>query len=138
VDNGGDIALFIRQPLQVGIYAGEDFSLNLALDLEPRNKPLGICTSSGTVGHSFSYGLADAALVISENIVLADAAATAVANRVHSQDDLNACFDILADLPEIEGSLVILGDKISMWGKLPRIIKAQDARELITRGRGEG
>ena len=136
VDNGGDIALFIRQPLKVGIYAGEGFSLNLALDLEPRNQPLGICTSSGTVGHSFSYGLADAALVISENIVLADAAATAVANRVHSPDDLNSCFDILTCLSEIEGSLVILGDKISMWGKLPRIITSRDSRELITRGRG--
>ena len=136
VDNGGDIALFIRQPLKVGIYAGENFPLNLGFEVEPRTRPLGICTSSGTVGHSFSYGKADAAVVISENIILADAAATALANRVLSEDDLNSCFDFLTSLPEIEGSLVIWQDKISLWGTLPPLVKCKDASKLITRGRG--
>lgn len=136
VDNGGDIALFIHKSLNVGIYAGESFPLNLAFEIKPRSRPLGICTSSGTVGHSFSYGKADAAVVISENIILADAAATALANRVQSEDDLSSCFDFLTCLPEIEGSLVIWRDKISLWGKLPPIVKSKDARKLITRGRG--
>ncbi len=135
VDNGGDIAVFIHKPLNVGIYAGEQFFPDLAFKIIPRDKPLGICTSSGTVGHSFSYGNADAAIVISENIVLADAAATALANRIHSPGDLTTCFEILDDLPQIEGSMVILGDKISIWGNLPKITQSKEIKELITRGK---
>ncbi|MFO7889824.1 MAG: UPF0280 family protein [bacterium] len=134
VDNGGDIALFIRSPVNIGIYSGKNSPLNLAFQIKPRNNSLGICTSSGTVGHSFSYGKANAAVVISENIVLADAAATAIANRVSTENDLTSCFEILNKLPEIEGSLVILNDKISLWGKLPRIIKSNIREELITKG----
>jgi len=135
IDNGGDIAIFIQKPLNVGIYAGEQFFPDLAFKIIPRDKPLGICTSSGTVGYSFSYGDSDAAIVISENIVLADAAATALANRVHSPKDLPTCFEIFDNLPEIEGSMVIVGDKISMWGNLPQIIQSKETKELITRGR---
>jgi len=135
IDNGGDIALYINKPLNVGIYAGEQFPLSLAFRLHPRKEPMGICTSSGTVGHSFSYGKADAAIVISKNIVLADVTATALANRIQSPEDLSSCFEILEELPEIEGSMIILGDKISLWGNLPEIIQSEESKELITRGR---
>ncbi len=134
VDNGGDIALCIHNPLKVGIYAGENFPLNLAFLIKPRKKPIGICTSSGIVGHSYSYGKAHAAIVISENIILADAAATALGNKVNTEKNLKSCFEILNDLTEIEGSMVILGNKISLWGKLPQIIQSNVRKELITMG----
>ena len=104
--------------LQVGIYAGKDFSLNLALEVKPRNKPLGICTSSGTVGHSFSYGKADAAVVISENIVLADAAATAVGNLIKQPDDIPGGIVFARGIEGIKGLLIITGDKMGLWGEV--------------------
>ena len=41
---------------------------------------MGICTSSGTVGHSLSFGKADAVVVTAGSATLADAAATAICN----------------------------------------------------------
>jgi len=135
VDNGGDIAFLIREPLRVGIYTGGSSIQNLALDVQPRQGVFGICTSSGTVGPSFSYGLADAAMVVSENVTLADAAATALGNRVREDGDLSACFDFMEALPEIEGALVVFRDKISLWGELPPLIRSEVNWDLITKGK---
>ena len=78
VENGGDIFLNSTKRRVVGVYAGESsFSGRIALEIEPEETPLGICTSSGTVGHSLSYGKADAVMVLSPSATLADAAATA-------------------------------------------------------------
>jgi ApbE superfamily uncharacterized protein (UPF0280 family) len=135
VDNGGDIAFFIRKPVRVGIYAGASPIRNLAFELEPRPEPFGVCTSSGTVGPSFSYGKADAAVVVSGNTVLADAAATALGNRVKTADDLESCFDYMEGMEEIEGALVIFGDRMAMWGSLPRLVKTKVDPALITQGK---
>jgi hypothetical protein len=48
---------------------------------------LGVASSSGKFGHSFSYGKADLVTVISEDPCLADAFATAIANKIHSKED---------------------------------------------------
>jgi ApbE superfamily uncharacterized protein (UPF0280 family) len=135
VDNGGDIALFIRRPIRVGLYAGASPLSGLAFDIAPRPEAFGICTSSGTVGPSFSYGRADAAVVIAANAAAADAAATALGNRVRTPDDLGRCFDFMDGLDAIEGGLVILGDRMAMWGSLPPLVRSAIDPELVTRGR---
>ena len=137
VDNGGDIAFFIRKPVRVGIYTGASPVKNLAFEVEPRPEPFGICTSSGTVGPSFSYGRADAAVVVSADAILADAAATALGNRVRSETDLESCFDFMKSIREIEGALVILGDRVALWGRLPRLVRSKVDPELITKGKKE-
>jgi ApbE superfamily uncharacterized protein (UPF0280 family) len=134
VDNGGDIALQVREPVTVGIYAGNSQIRDLAFLIAPSEKPLGICTSSGTVGHSFSYGKADAAVVISDNVILADAAATALGNRIKSQNDLQDCFGLLEELDEIHSAMAVFQDRVALWGKLPKIIHLPMNQERITRG----
>lgn len=134
VDNGGDIALQVREPVLVGIFGGESSVQNLAFQVEPQDAVLGICTSSGTVGHSFSYGKADAAVVISENVMLADAAATALGNRVRSPADLKSCFGFLEPMQEIQGALVLFEERIALWGELPRLVRARVDERRITRG----
>ncbi|HSW61276.1 MAG TPA: UPF0280 family protein, partial [bacterium] len=53
VENGGDIWASVNEPLFVEILAGNSIlSGKLALKIPPEKTPLGICTSSGTVGHS--------------------------------------------------------------------------------------
>ena len=133
VDNGGDIAISIDQPLLVGIFAGHFSGCDLAFEVLPREEPMGICTSSATVGHSLSLGRADAAVVVSSNVVLADAAATALGNRIKSEEDLKECFEFLEQIPEIEGAMVLFKRKISMWGKLPRIVRSRIRPDLITK-----
>ncbi|MDD1755148.1 MAG: UPF0280 family protein, partial [Methanothrix sp.] len=67
VDNGGDISLLNDEPIVVGIYAGASPIRDLAFELPERSVPIGIATSSGTVGPSISFGCADAATVISQD-----------------------------------------------------------------------
>ncbi len=88
VENGGDIFLKTQKTRSIGIYAGESspFTGKLALRIEPKDTPLGICTSAGTVGHSLSFGKCDAAILVSPSASLADAAATAVGNLIQSAD----------------------------------------------------
>ena len=89
VENGGDIFLKSRKKRTVGIYAGKSpFSDRLALEFKPSETPLGICTSSGTVGHSLSLGKADAVIVLAPCTALADAAATAIGNLIKEEADI--------------------------------------------------
>ncbi len=132
VDNGGDVALVNDRPVYMGVYAGSSPISNLALEIPPRAVPLGICTSSGTVGPSISFGCADAALVISKDVTLADAAATALGNAVVDDSSLEDCFRAV-DRPGVEGALVIRGKELALWGELPKIERAAIRPDLITR-----
>ena len=62
VENGGDIYLSITRPATVALFAGKSpLSHRVGFNLDPALSPLGVCTSSATVGHSLSFGRADAA-----------------------------------------------------------------------------
>ena len=135
VDNGGDIALCIQEQVRVGIFAGFKGVQNLAFEVKPREGAFGICTSSGTVGPSFSYGKCDAAIVISEDVLLADAAATALGNQVSVNSNLQGAFCIFDSLNAIEGAVAILGEKIGLWGTIPRLTRMNVNTQLITTGR---
>ena len=134
VDNGGDIALINDEPVVVGIYAGESPIKGLGLEIPPRDTILGVCTSSATVGPSISFGNSDAALVISEDVSLSDAAATALGNRIVDEVSLTTAFDFLRTVPEVTGALGIIGDKMATYGRLPRIVCAHVDYEKITKG----
>jgi ApbE superfamily uncharacterized protein (UPF0280 family) len=133
VDNGGDICILNDQPVVVGIYAGSSPIKDLAIQLEARCRPLGICTSSGTVGPSISFGCADAATAISDSVALADAAATALGNAVTATGPLQECFQAI-DRPGIDGAMVIRGEQVALWKELPALCRAQVRPERITKG----
>jgi len=134
VDNGGDIALINDRPLVVGIYAGESSIRGLGLEIVPRERILGVCTSSGTVGPSISLGNADVALIISDDVSLADAAATALGNRIIDKESLADAFDFLKGIPEVMGAIGIIGDRMATYGRLPEMVRADVEYEKITRG----
>ena len=124
VDNGGDVALISDREILVGIYAGESpFSNKIALKLKPSASMVGICTSSGTVGHSISFGHADAATVISNSASLSDAAATALCNSVTGAQSISKAFHSIDHVEGIEGALVIYKDKLATWGRIPEIAR---------------
>ncbi len=119
VENGGDIYLKVVEPIRMGIYAGNSpLSGKIALKMEPNQTPLGICTSSGTVGPSFSFGCADAAAVLSPSVPLADAAATALGNRVKGITDLEDALDFARGIEGITGALLVFKDKVAAWGAI--------------------
>jgi len=79
---------------------------------------LGVCTSSGTVGHSLSFGKTDAAIILSPSAALADAAATAVGNLVKTAEDMEKAISFIREVPGLYGVGIIVGDKMSVWGKI--------------------
>ena len=119
VENGGDIFLKVSKKRLVGVYAGQSaFTKKIALEITPRETPLGICTSSGTVGHSLSLGSADAVIVLSSSAALADAAATALGNVVKDADDIPKAIDKAQSVEGLGGAVVIVGNKMGVWGKV--------------------
>lgn len=119
VENGGDVFLKIKDPGIVAIYAGPSpLSLKIGIKVYPDDKPIGVCTSSGTVGHSLSFGKADAVCVVSPDCVLADAAATAVCNQVKSGKDIQKAIDFGKRIRGVNSLVVIIGDQIGMWGDM--------------------
>ncbi len=119
VENGGDIFLHIRKRRTVGVYAGDSpFTGRLALLIEPEETPLGICTSSGTVGPSLSLGRADAVIVLSPSAALADAAATAIGNRVQEVNDIPKGIAFARGIAGLRGVVIIEGDEIGVWGQV--------------------
>ncbi|HPS91694.1 MAG TPA: UPF0280 family protein [Methanothrix sp.] len=133
VDNGGDICILNDQPIVVGIYAGSSPIKDLAFEIAARRVPLGVCTSSGNVGPSISFGFADAAVAISDDVALADAAATALGNAVTAKGPLQECFSAI-DRPGIDGALAIRGEEMALWKDLPPLRRARMSAERITRG----
>jgi len=119
VENGGDIFLRIATPATVALYAGKSpLSRRLGLKIDPALSPLGVCTSSGTVGHSLSFGRADAACVLAPSAALADAAATALGNRVTDAAAIPAALKWLATVPDIIGAVIVVGEKLGAWGQV--------------------
>lgn len=119
VENGGDLFIKLNRPFTVGIYAGNSpLSMKIGLRIDSGKKPVSICTSSGTVGHSLSLGKADAVSVISESCALADAAATSIGNRVKLKSDIKNAIDFGKRIKGVTGLVVIMGDKIGLWGEI--------------------
>ncbi|MGI6119369.1 MAG: UPF0280 family protein [Desulfosporosinus sp.] len=119
VENGGDIFLRSSRIRRVGVFAGDSpLSNRLALEIQPKETPLGICTSSGMVGHSLSFGKADAAVVLSPSVALADAVATACGNLVQSTDDLDKALEFVAGITGVKGVLIIKDDRLAVWGSV--------------------
>lgn len=121
IENGGDLWLHTSKPRLIALHAGTSpLSGKLALEI-PASTALSICTSSGTVGHSLSFGQADAVTVVAADATIADAFATAIANKIKSPADISRELDSLPS--EILGCVIIIGEHIGAKGevKLVRI-----------------
>ena len=119
VENGGDIYIRGFKERKVAIYSGDSpFSCRIGLKIHPGGRALGICTSSGTVGHSFSFGKADAAVILSESATVSDAVATATGNLIKTEEDIEKGIDFARKTPEILGVVIIKGKRMGLWGEL--------------------
>jgi len=120
VENGGDIFLKIDEDeARVGIFAGPSaLSHKISLRIHANRTPLGICTSSGTVGHSLSLGKADAVCVTAYSASLADAAATSIGNHVTCERDIRNGLNFGSSIEDILGIVIVAGDKLGAWGDI--------------------
>lgn len=125
VENGGDIALLIDRDITVGLFAGDDRFGNLALDVKRRDGIFGICSSSGKIGPSVSFGKSGISTVISENVILADQCATSLGNMIRegSEGEMSAAVERICSVEGIEGCLATFDGKMALAGELPELVK---------------
>lgn len=119
VENGGDIFIKVKRPIKIGIYAADSpFTNKLAFEIKPEETPLGICTSSGTVGPSLSFGRADAAIAFCKSATLADACATAIGNLIKDKTDIPKAIEYAKGINGLYGAVLIKGKKMGAWGNV--------------------
>jgi ApbE superfamily uncharacterized protein (UPF0280 family) len=119
VENGGDIFLKVNRPVTLSILAGESpLSDRIGISIPTGLMPLGVCSSSGKVGHSLSMGYTDVTTILSPSAIRADGAATALGNRMRTKTDLERLAEWAADIEGILGGIVIMGDNMVTWGKV--------------------
>ena len=117
VENGGDVFIGSNSPINVGIYAGTSpLSNKIGVRIHCPGAPVAVCTSSGTVGHSLSFGKADAVVVIAASTPLADAAATSIGNTISKKSDMAFGIEIGKKIEGVLGIVAIVDDKLGLWG----------------------
>jgi ApbE superfamily uncharacterized protein (UPF0280 family) len=119
VENGGDIFLKRREECIVSIFAGRSpLSGKAGIRIAADTMPIGICTSSGAVGHSLSLGRADSVTVLAPSATLADAVATRIGNEVTGSEEIDRALRIARDIPLVLGAVIILGGRLGAWGQV--------------------
>ena len=137
VENGGDIFLKSLKDRTIGIYAGKSpLTGRVGLEVKGKDTPLGVCTSSGTVGHSLSLGKADAVIALSKSTALADAAATSIGNIIKNTDDIPRGIERAISIKGLNGVIIIKDDRIGFWGKVEirPISEPEKDRTLTSQG----
>jgi uncharacterized protein len=125
VENGGDLWLKFEEPMDIAVFAGSSpLSERVGVSIPPELSPLGVCTSSGTVGPSLSLGRADAAMVACRagafrSAALADAWASAVGNAVGEASDIEDSLGLAEGREGLVSVLVVKGERMGIRGGLP-------------------
>lgn len=128
LENGGDIALKVNKDVIMGLYAGtSSLSGNIGFKIKHKKTPMGICTSSGTVGHSISLGRADSVTVFADRASIADALATSIANMANGDFDNDAVQNSLDKADNYKeffrGVMIIVGESAGTIGKIPKLVE---------------
>jgi len=117
IENGGDIFMNLKRDATVSIFAGDSpLSDRVGIRIAENMMPVGICSSSGKVGHSLSMGSSDVITVLSASAIRADGAATALGNRIRKKMDLEKVSGWADSMGGIIGGVAILGGSMAMWG----------------------
>jgi ApbE superfamily uncharacterized protein (UPF0280 family) len=119
VENGGDIFINLTHPATISVHAGSSpLSEKIGLLIKPEQTPISVCCSSGTEGHSLSFGTADACVVACHSGALADAFATAGCNEVKNPDMVISVTEQMLQSPEIISVVIIKDDRVGIGGKI--------------------
>lgn len=119
IENGGDIYMNVSRDVTVSIFAGTSpLNNRVGIVIPEKMMPLGVCTSSGRIGHSLSMGNSDVVCILSRSAVLADAAATALGNRIKTKKDLRKISEEAGTIDGILGGLAIMDDEMTAWGEV--------------------
>jgi ApbE superfamily uncharacterized protein (UPF0280 family) len=141
IENGGEIANDSEKTMKIALFAGNnELNLNLGFLIEKKDCPIGIATSSATIGHAISLGQADAVTIFAKNATIADGAATKIGNVVKGADierSIKKGLDVADDLEDIRGVFISRKDKIGITGTIPQMVKIEGTNELVLKNKIE-
>ncbi len=119
IENGGDLFIASAKARKIGIFAGIGNVYNqLVININPKQSPCGICTSSGKFGHSLSLGQSCATIIVSKSSALADGYATAFGNMVKTDADIAFALKSARNEKDIDGIIIITNSKMAAYGDL--------------------
>jgi len=124
VENGGDIYLKRNRECVAAIFAGQSpLNQKVGIRIPASLMPVGLCTSSGTIGHSLSLGKADSVSVLAPSALLADTAATRLGNEVSTvgKKNINNVLEVAKTIPGLLGVVIICGKHMGAWGEIDLI-----------------
>lgn len=126
VENGGDIALKIDRDVTVGMFQDDPKFRDVALSVPKRDGIFGICSSSGRIGPSVSLGRSGICTVISNDVILADACATALGNLVVTGEigEMEDAVENIASVEGVETCIAVANGHLAMCGEEPKFVRA--------------
>ncbi len=127
VENGGDIALMINRDITVGVFQDDERFRDIAFKVPKREGIFGICSSSGNIGPSVSFGRSSISTVFSDDVILADACATALGNLVGNggEREMSQALEEIGSTDGVDGCICISNGLLAMFGEVPELIRAE-------------
>ena len=134
VENGGDISMLIDRDIRVGVFAGEPGFEDLALSFSPSSGIRGVCSSSGKIGPSVSFGSSGICTVFSDDTVLADCCATAFGNMIRegTQEEMASASERIAAIEGVDGCLCVCNGRMAVCGNVPELVKGTFGDDKLT------
>ena len=126
VENGGDIAMKIDRDITVGVFQDDEKFRDLAFRIPKRDGIFGICSSSGKIGPSVSFGSSGISTVFSDDVILADACATALGNMIRDGDgkEMSKALETIGRIEGVDGCAAISNGLYAVFGKVPELVRA--------------
>lgn len=122
VENGGDVFIKSNKDIDVGVYLkNKYFADKIYLKIKAGITPCGLCSSSGSFGHSLSMGRSDLVVVLAKSTIGADGAATSIANKIKSPENVSKVINGYKDIKDITGILIVKDDRLGVWGNIELI-----------------
>jgi uncharacterized protein len=118
IENGGDNFILVKDELKVAVYAGKSpLSEKIGICIIPDQTPLGVCTSSASVGPSLSLGKSDATMIVCKNTALADGYASNYGNKINLQEDIKPVIEQIKSNSVILSAIIVYGEIFGICGK---------------------
>ena len=119
VENGGDVYIDTTEDVRISVLTNNTvLPERIKLNLQKSHMPLGVCSSSGIFGHSFSKGKADVVVAISHNAAISDAFATAICNQICSASDIEHVLYKFQENESLLGVMAICEKTLGMIGQI--------------------
>ena len=135
IDNGGDICMRTNETTIIGVFSGDDRFKDIAFSIPPTDRVFSICSSSGKVGPSVSFGNSGICTVFSNDPVLADCCATAFGNMIRegTSEEMTQTSEKISAIEGISGCICISNGLIAMCGEIPEMVSVSSTESDVTK-----